>query len=206
MALTSLPPPRRTALAMAAALPQFLLQPLAFMSVGDHGDIALAFALRRCYADDIAVKEIAMPTGVYERKKKGWMKSCPICGSDFYVTKSRETTFCSSKCYGHSMKGRRAPAATRIGLLKAAQRQGWRDRYSDGRYIRICRPHHPAATRSGYVYEHRTVIEAALGRYLEKDEVVHHKNGCCTDNRPCNLELMSVSEHAVYSAHQRWHP
>ncbi len=69
--------------------------------------------------------------------------------------------------------------------------------HSEG-YVLVYRPDHPRAPKTGYVYEHRLVMEQYLGRILTRHEIVHHKNDDRTDNRLENLEVVTKAWHQAH--------
>ena len=96
--------------------------------------------------------------------------------------------------------GRKISAETReklkpIWKANADKQRIYRKKHSSG-YILVYCPNHPSADRSGYVLEHRLVMEKALGRTLKTDEYIHHINGDKTDNDIKTLSLTNMSEHA----------
>lgn len=99
-----------------------------------------------------------------------------------------------------ALKGRKLSEATKkkIGESQKGEKN-WRwmggRKYDHNKYIEIYTPNHPNANTSSYVYEHRLVMEKYIGRYLTKEEKVHHINGVKDDNRIENLIITSQSNH-----------
>lgn len=119
--------------------------------------------------------------------------ACETCGkqNERYVVPSRQrkspARFCDRTCAGAWRKGENHPR--------------WKGGRSVERgYVYILQPDHPAATAKGHVYEHRLVMEAHIGRYLNREEVVHHENDDTMDNRLENLRLF-----ANQAEHKRYH-
>ena len=72
--------------------------------------------------------------------------------------------------------------------------KGGRFKTVDGYWLVIAKDH-PNVNHNGYMLEHRLVMEQELGRYLTRQEDVHHLNGIKGDNRPENLAVMKHGEH-----------
>ena len=97
-------------------------------------------------------------------------------------------------------KGKKHTKEAKVKMSKAKWKGGRTKRYG---YILIHRPEHPYAI-GGYVREHRVVMEYFIKRYLEPQEVVHHRNGIKTDNRISNLMLFkNEKEHRKYHNSRR---
>lgn len=66
-------------------------------------------------------------------------------------------------------------------------------------YKRVYFPTHPNCHKSGYIAEHRLIMEKHLGRFLDKEEIVHHINEDIHDNRIENLHVFkNKGEHSSH--------
>lgn len=120
-------------------------------------------------------------------------KVCAVLSCDGRV-------WAKSLCRKHYMRVR---YHGHTGLLPQYDRRGsknpkWKGgKTVDGQgrvYLRA--PNHPCANAWGYVYRYRLRMERKLGRILGPDEVIHHKDGDCSNDRLRNLELLTNSTHS----------
>jgi hypothetical protein len=113
---------------------------------------------------------------------------CPLCDSEVEKRASigKGMKSCSTKCFNSNNP--RTPRKKRVFISK---------------YYYLLKKDHIRANGKGYVAEHTLVMEEFIGRYLNHDEVVHHKNENGLDNRIENLQLMTASEHMSYHAKNR---
>lgn len=115
---------------------------------------------------------------------------CDNCGKDFsisrcYLKRPRKHRFCSKKCESEFKSFNNSVEHWQGGCIGTTTGY-W--------YI---------AYNGKQIEEHRLVMMKHLGRELDKDEVVHHKNGNRLDNRIENLELLSRSEHTKMHGYER---
>ena len=72
------------------------------------------------------------------------------------------------------------------------------------RYLARRVPKHPNADSKGYVMEHRLVMESHIGRYLNREEVVHHIDENPRNNDISNLQVMTKKDHDSLHMKLRW--
>jgi hypothetical protein len=97
---------------------------------------------------------------------------------------------CGKEICPESIRCRQCSFKNRSRKIKTIDKSG---------YVLVYRPKHPYANEKGYVREHRLVVEKKIGRFLNKEEVIHHINGKKAENSLKNLMLFSNhKEHMVF--------
>ena len=140
--------------------------------------------LREKYWENgLTLKQISVLAGKSKSLISYWMRKCGI---------SRRSKSDCMRGRKSSTRGKEHPQWGKRGADSPAWKGG---RIKQDGYILIYRPDHPYAQAKGYIAEHRLVMEQYLGRYLERNELVHHINGIRDDNRLENLKLLTRRNH-----------
>lgn len=138
-----------------------------------------------------------MPTGIY--KRTDYHKNILSRNAKHKRTVSKENKAKYISNLKGRMTGRKHSAETKQKMSEANLRrvaEGRHNTYKGGRtkdkhgYILISKPNHPYKNATGYVREHRLVMEKHISRYLKPNEKVHHINGIKYDNRIENLTIV----------------
>lgn len=138
-----------------------------------------------------------------ERYKKPYTLECNLCHCHFSYAVSHFNYahgghFCSKSCHAKYYFCNKKPWNKGLtGLMTGEKNPTWKGgKYKDKNgYIHVRNTNHPNCSSNGYVLEHRLILEKELGRYLKKNEIVHHINEIKDDNRLENLVVMSQSKH-----------
>lgn len=120
----------------------------------------------------------------------------------------RDITGVKNPMYGKGLKGEANPMYGRRKELAPTWKGGRKIR-RDGYVLVVAPEGHPypadthEASNLAYILEHRLVMEKHLGRYLDPEEVVHHKDKNPSNNSLDNLELFANQEEHMRVAHNR---
>lgn len=121
---------------------------------------------------------------------------CSSCGfpvmKEIWDARRSKDNYCSKSCRSKGQSKLR-------GMENHHNWKGGRYKTSDGYRVIKCRDH-PFSDSQGYVKEHRLVVEEKMGRYLTKEEVVHHIDFNRSNNNIVNLMLFPTSK-----AHMKFH-
>lgn len=80
-------------------------------------------------------------------------------------------------------------------MFKPHDLERFNQRFTDRGYVFVIYRDHPYCRKRGKILFHRLVVENKIGRYLTREESVHHVDGDRSNNDPDNLVLTTTGEH-----------
>lgn len=159
---------------------------------------------------------------MYKDRHKKIEYTCNTCNKKFFGRKDRKRKYCSLPCAWEGEErnnilkikasgknnpwfGKKRPQHSKIMAGKNSPFwKGGKSKTGAGHILVKAPKDHPNIKSNGYIMEHRLKMEKYLGRYLEPNEIVHHKNEIKSDNRIKNLELVTAKTHRLKHVRSGW--
>lgn len=168
--------------------------------------------LEELYAEkEMTMREIAVALDVSTGTVYNYLKKYGIQSRPTMTEKTKAKISDRNKGRPSARKGctlseetKRKMSEGHKGKTKKQSKYGGHTKKGTDGYVKVYKPEHPNATKDGYVMEHILVMEEKIGRYITREEAVHHINHIRDDNRIENLKLMTFKDHASLHMKERW--
>ncbi len=125
------------------------------------------------------------------RKKETVLKILALAKEGYFSREIAEMIGITPKAVQKTYRRYNFPVLQNFAPPRREERLGWKGGVKEsGEHLYSRTPNHPMGSKHGsYVAVHRLVYEEYLGRYLTREEVIHHKDDNPHNNDISNLML-----------------
>jgi len=149
------------------------------------------------YVDkEMSIREVSKATGIAASTLRRMLEESGVLRSPH---DAQVMAGIKGKKGGH-LVGKPRPVSDKTRTKMSEGRQRWAARSARGVSLKPSGYIEITMGANKFRNEHTVVMETHIGRKIQSNEAVHHRNGIKTDNRIENLQLLNNKEHSKLHA------